>query len=220
MKKPCIITVLFALFGVLPLFAGDTATFKQDFESSELGALPQGMMEIEGVFTVEELEGRKVLRLKEDPLAEDAVILGPSFKGAGSVKASVKADKKRRSAPRFAIGLHGISGYRLRVAAAADRLELVKNEEVVESVPFAWKSEVWNVLKLEIREKDGKWIVEGRVWPEDGEAPAEPAIALETDAAPGQGKASLWGTPYAGLPIWYDSIEIVSPAVSEDKKAE
>lgn len=217
MKRSALLSLL-VLVAVFPLGAAETATFKQDFETAETGALPDGMMEIEGVFTVEEIEGRKALKLAEAPLAEDAVILGPSFKGAGSVTAAVKADKKRRSFPRFGIGLHGISGYRLRVVGASGTVELIKNEEVVKSVPFVWKSEAWNVLKLEIREKDGKWSVEGRVWPDGEEAPKEPTIALEAESAPGQGKASLWGTPYAGLPIWYDSVEIVSPAMPEEKK--
>jgi len=207
------------LSSLLPLAAEETVKFTQDFEEAEAGSLPDGMMEIEGAFTVEALDGRKALKLAEAPLAEDAVILGPSFKGAGSVMASVKADKKRRSFPRFGVGLHGISGYRLRVVGASGMVELVKNEEVVKAVAFAWKSELWTTLKLELREADGKWIVEGRVWAEGTEAPGEPTIALETDKEPGQGKASLWGTPYAGLPIWFDSVEITSPAQAEEKKA-
>jgi hypothetical protein len=189
------------------------AAFLANFEKEKLGELPDGMMEIEGLFTVAaDGEKNKALKMSEDPLAENAVIMGPSFEGAGSVSVRVRAEKKRRSFPRFGIGVHGISGYRLRVVGASNLVELVKGEEVVQSVPFKWDAAVWNVLKLEVLQAGEKWIVSGWVWPEGTEQPEVATIALESDDKPGRGKASLWGTPYAGKPVWFDDVKILPGA--------
>lgn len=189
--------------------------YSSDFEKEAAGELPDGYMEIEGTFTVEsESDKNKALKMAEAPLNENAVILGPSFEGAGSVELRVKAEKKRRSFPRFGVGMHGISGYRLRVVPAKNEIEFVKSEEVVLSVPFEWNGDVWNTLKLEIRLEGEKWIVSGWVWPEGGKQPEKASIRLESDEKPGRGKVSLWGTPYAGKPVWYDDVKIV-PGVKE-----
>ena len=202
---------LMSFFALSGLAFGEDApeAFSADFEKETVGELPDGVMEIEGTFTVKaENEKNKVLHMSESPLNENAVILGPSFEGAGTVEVRVKADKKRRSYPRFGIGAHGISGYRLRVVAAKKQLELVKGEEVVLTAPFEWKSDAWNTMKLEIRQDGEKWVVSGWVWPEGDTLPEKPGITLTSEDKPGRGKASLWGTPYAGKPVLFDDLKV------------
>ena len=202
----CLFAVVFAIGCVT---AASAEPVKIDFEEYEKDSEPDDLFVIEGTFTVIEEDESKVLRLEPQPLSESGIIFGKSMKGAGEVSAEIKSTRKRRSTPRFGIGLHGISGYRLRVVPAKKKVELVKSEEVVKTAAFDWASGEWTNLRLVIEGADEKWIVKGWVWAKGKEAPKEPTISLESDKKPGQGKASIWGTPYAGTPIFFDNIRII-----------
>ena len=107
--------------------------YSNDFESIEIDSFPKGMMEIDGVIQGKASDSGKLgkgryLEMAAEPLTENAVIFGPSVKKAATVQARIKGFRKRRSYPRFGIGLHGISGYRLRVVPSKKVIELVKNE--------------------------------------------------------------------------------------------
>lgn len=185
--------------------------YVNDFQSDELGELPDGIMEIDGIFKVTRGEGdKKFLVMEHEPLSENAVILGPSLKGRASVSAKIRSFRKRRSYPRFAVGLHGISGFRLRVVPSKGVIELVKNEEPVMSVPFKWKPDEWTVLQLDIAPDGKHWLVEGRVWSVGEKRPDKPTAAFLHKGSPGQGKASLWGTAYSGREIQFDDVRVRS----------
>ncbi|MGI9242260.1 MAG: hypothetical protein ACR2RV_15790 [Verrucomicrobiales bacterium] len=215
MKLPMILPLLFAglAFADEPKKTADTSVFEQDFETVEVGEAPDDVMEIDGTFTVFEEDGNKFLRVGIEPLAENGIILGPSMKAGGSVQAKIRSFKKRRSFPRFSVGLHGISGYRLRVVPSSGTVELLKNEEVVVSEKFAWKADQWTNLKLEIKPAGDQWSIRGWVWEvadgEAGEQPEKPSIEHVDKSAPGQGKASLWGSPYSGKPVDFDDVKVV-----------
>ena len=200
----------------LPALADDekSAEFKQDFEKVEVGKVPDKVMEIEGTFEVVEEEGKKFLRVGVEPLAENGIVMGPSMKGGGTIEAKIRAFKKRRSYPRFAIGLHGISGYRLRVVPSSKQVELLKNEEVVAKKAFEWKADTWTHLKLEIKKDGESWAIRGWVWPvadgDEGKQPKEASIIHTDKEVPGQGKGSLWGSPYSGRPIDFDDVKVVT----------
>ena len=84
------------------------APLKIDFEDSEVGADADDLFVIEGNFKFAKEEGgNKVLELQPSPLSESGVIFGKSLKGAAQVTAKIKAQKKRRSTPRF--GIAGLS---------------------------------------------------------------------------------------------------------------
>ena len=109
--------------------------YKNNFESYELNSFPNDMMEIDGLFKVEANdEGKKHLQMASEPLTENAVIFGPSIKNSATLEVKVRGFKKRRSFPRFGIGLHGISGFRLRVVPSNNTVELVKNEEAIKRI--------------------------------------------------------------------------------------
>ena len=202
----------------IPVLADDkkeksAAAFEEDFEKVEVGEAPDKVMEIEGTFKVVEEEGKKFLRVGIAPLAENGIVLGPSMKGGGSIEAKIRSFKKRRSYPRFGIGLHGISGYRLRVVPSSGMVELLKNEEVVAKEKFKWKADTWANMKLEIKKSGDAWSIKGWVWPtadgEQKEQPEKPVVEHTDKEAPGQGKGSLWGSPYSGRPIDFDDVKIV-----------
>ncbi len=143
--------------------------YENDFESLEIDSFPKGMMEIDGIFKVRTSDStkagnRRYLEMSAEPLSENAVIFGPSVKKSASVQAKIKGFRKRRSYPRFGIGLHGISGYRLRVVPSKKVIELVKNEEPVKSVPYKWTPDQWVNLRLKIQQEGKTWKISGFAW--------------------------------------------------------
>jgi len=202
--------ITFLLFINTTLLSGQEK-YSNDFESFEIDSFPKGMMEIDGIFKVtssheNKSKRGKFLEMAAEPLTENAVIFGPSVKKSATVEAKVKGYRKRRSYPRFGIGLHGISGYRLRVVPSKKAIELVKNEEPIKSVPFKWTPDQWLNLRLKISQEGDSWKVSGSAWPEGAKEPEDELITHLHEGSPGQGKASLWGTAYSGKIIQFDDL--------------
>lgn len=187
---------------------------KFDFEEFETGEEPD-LFILDGTYTVEADGENKVLQLGPAPLTEGSIQLGKSLKTGGEITGRIKAGSKRRSYPRFALGLHGMSGFKLRVFPIKKQVELVRGEEEpAATAAFSeWKGDTWTHLKLRVTgsQEDG-WKVEGWVWMEGAEPTEEPLISHEIEGTRLQGKGSVVGTPYAGLPIWYDDIVIKAVA--------
>ena len=183
--------------------------FQASFEDQEPGDVPSSYFVLDGEWSVVEMDGGKAMKLSETPLVEAQVQIGDSFKETGGmIKARIKAEKKRRSFPRFGIGMHGMSGYRLRLFPAQGRLELVKSEEVVQSFDLEWTAGEWWFLELTVKPAGDAWTVSGRAWPESGARPGEAQIEYISTETKFSGKASVTGTAYAGLPIYFDDIEV------------
>ena len=87
-------------------------------------------MVIEGGFKISDDGGNKVLELEAEPVADGAMLFGQSIKGAGTITARIKAGKGRRAFPRFGVGLHGISGTKLRIVPAQKQIEIAREDEV------------------------------------------------------------------------------------------
>ncbi len=180
-----------------------------DFEAATEGPPPSQVMVVEGAITVIAKDGNKVLEIGLDPLVDANALIGDSANGSATVETRVFASKAGRSYPRFGIGVHGQSGYRLIIFAAKKELQLVKSDEVIKSVPFEWKTDAWTKLKLEVKKvAEGKWTIAGKAWPADAEEPNEAQLTHEDATLKGQGKCSIWGTPFAGTPISFDDIKI------------
>ena len=183
--------------------------YENNFESYDLKSFPDDMMEIDGVFKVESnTKGKKHLEMASEPLTENAVIFGPSIRNSATLQVKVRGFKKRRSYPRFGIGLHGISGFRLRIVPSKNIIELVKNEEPIKSMPFNWISDKWTILKLQIIYNNESSIIKGWAWSEGNKTPDNPSISFTHKGSPGQGKSSIWGTAYSGKTILFDDIKL------------
>lgn len=182
--------------------------YDQDFDKVKIGEAPDELFVIDGDFTVVEEGKNRFLEMAADPIQENGFLFGKSSKGAARVEVSIRGEKKRRSYPRFGIGLHGISGFRLRIVPGNDEIELLKDEEVVVKKAFEWKSDAWCHLVLDISDAEGKWAVNAWVWQgKVDDRPEAPVLTHSTDDAPGQGKASAWGSPYSGKVIHFDQLK-------------
>jgi hypothetical protein len=192
-----------------------TLVFQTNFEDQKPGDVPSSYFVLDGEWSVVEIDGGKAMKLSETPLVEAQVQVGDSFKEIGGmVKARIKAEKKRRSFPRFGVGMHGMNGYRLRFFPAQQRLELVKSEEVVQSFDLEWTAGEWWFLELTVKPAGDAWTVSGRAWPESGARPGEAQIEYISTETKFSGKASVTGTAYAGLPIYFDDIEVRTTEVT------
>ena len=70
---------------------------------------------------------------------------------------------------------------------------------------------MWTQVRLEIRKvKDGEWQVAGKVWTAGETEPKTGLIAAEEKEEPVSGKASILGSPFAGTPIWFDDLQMLS----------
>lgn len=184
---------------------------KLDFQTLALGALPDDIMVFEGSFNVVADGDNKLLELGVEPMTEGGVLLGKSMRKGGTVKAKIKATGKRRSFPRFAVGMSGTTGFRFRAVPGEKLVEFVKEDLRVAKADFAWKSAAWYWLELSVlpAADQSKWKVEGRIW-EVGQARPEVAtLSHEVAEPPSSGKASIWGSPFSEIPIQFDDVELV-----------
>jgi hypothetical protein len=181
--------------------------YKNDFQSAQVGKVPEEMMVLDGAFAVAEEGGNKFLELPGAPLDSFSLLFGPTEKENRAVAARIYGTSKGRRFPTFNIGLNGVGGYKLQVSPAKKALEIYKGDAVKATVPFDWKSAEWTRLSMSLKKvKEGEWQIEGRAWADGSKEPAEPTISFTDTEAPTAGRASIGGSPYATTPIRYDDL--------------
>lgn len=201
--------LLFALLSTVAAQAGESTSTKFTADDWAEGAPPKEVFVVDGTIQVTTQDGNKVLSVLPDPITDASAQLGVSAAGEASIQAKVLGTKRGRSAPKFGLAVHGMSGHRLLLNAPKRQLELVKNDEVLASVPFTWTSGAWVWLKLEAKRGEGEaWQITGKAWAADASEPAEAQLKHADQGLKGQGKASVWGTPYSEQPIHFDDIEV------------
>jgi hypothetical protein len=181
-----------------------------DLEKLREGELPQEIFVIDGSIRIKFRQGRKVIEISGDkPEVDAGAVLGPISIGAAKIEARVFASKAGRSLPRFGVGVHGQTGFRLFVVPARMQLQLMKGDEVITAVPFEWKSETAVQLRLAyIPASAGHWTVTGKAWIDGTQEPAVAQITQEISSPPPRGQSSIWATPYAGTPVDFDQIKV------------
>jgi hypothetical protein len=189
----------------------DRVLFKTDFESANADSVPEELMVLAGQFSVKEIGGNKALELPGTPLEDFGALFGPAESDGVAVQARIRSESTKRLGPRFGVGLSGVAGYRLLVSTGQNALQLLKDQQVVASAPFEWKSGTWTSLHLQVRKiSEGKWNIEGRAWADGTPEPKDWSISFEVAEAPPAGKASIWGAPYSGKPILFDDLSVIS----------
>jgi len=211
MNKRYVVLTFLLLAGLISAPAAGPAKilYQNDLSKAELGKVPDDMLVLDGGFAVQDLNGNKVLQLPGSPLDTYGVLFGPTESAGIAVAVRVHGTKKGRREPAFAVGLNGNAGYRLQVSAAKKLLELYKGDEVVAKDAFAWESDSWTQLKLQVRKvKDGEFAVEGKAWKQGAPEPEKWLVTCTEKAEPPAGRASVWGNPFAGTPIEYDDLVV------------
>ncbi len=184
-------------------------------DAYEIGDPPDELFVIDGEFAVVTHEEQgKVLRLPAEPIIEGGLLFGKSRKSAMTAEAKVWASKRgRRSFPRFGLAVHGVAGHRIRVDAARQRLQLVWEDQVIEAVPFLWQSDQWCHLKISLVVEGEKTRIRAWAWMAGEPRPEKPLVDVERAGDfSGQGKASVWGTPFSGKEILFDDLKMSWPS--------
>jgi hypothetical protein len=185
--------------------------YSNGFDKAESGKLPEDLMVLEGGFTVQEEGGNKFLELPGAPLETFGLLFGPTETENISASARFHSTGKGRRFPTFAIGLNGVSGYKLQMSPGKKALELLKGEsEVLASVPYTWESGAWTSMRLQVRKTgEGQWQLEGKAWKHGSPEPAKWGISHAEKTAPIAGRAGIWGMPYSGTPIRFDDLSVL-----------
>lgn len=186
--------------------------YQNDLEKLPLGKPPSEYMVLSGEFAVVKDENNTVLELPGEPVDAFGFLFGPSLKVGSMVKARAFGTAKGRRTPAFGVGIFGVSGFKLRVTAAAKQLEILKDEEVKATLPYEWKTGTWTWLRLQARPVEGgKWKVEGRAWPDGSPEPEKWMIEWIESEAPSSGRASILAMPYSGTPLRFDDLLVDKP---------
>lgn len=173
-------------------------------------------MVIEGGWGIVEEAGNKVLELQAEPVVEAAILVGPSIKDGGTIRAKIKAAKSRRAFPSLGVGLYGISGVKVRLVPAQKKIELIEGEAVVAEAAFeTWTENTWWQVELTVTADGDTWTAEARVWPDGSPVPGPATLSKRLPAAPGQGRASLIGSPFANKPVHFDEVKVSGGSAKE-----
>ncbi len=204
-----------SLLAASNLYGQQVQTFDIKADDWAEGEPPKEVFVVDGTLKIAARDGNKAIVVDPNPITDASAQLAISATGNASIEAKVLAIKRGRSTPRFGVSVHGMSGHRLMVNPAKKSLDLVKNDQTLASVPFAWTSEVWVKVKLEAKKGAGDaWTISGKAWQADAPEPAEPLIKHEEKTLKGQGKCAIWATPFSGEPVFFDDIHITVEAAS------
>ena len=200
----------FAIYSLgLTAFGQGKALYKNDFEKNEVGQVPQDFLVLDGAFSVKEENGNRFLELPGAPVDSFAVQFGPAETDNIAISARIRSAAKGRRYPSFGVGLNGVAGYKLQVSPAKKMLELYKDQELKQTLPYDWKSGQWTQLRLQVRKiKESEWKIDGKVWIEGNPEPKEWMIAANETEAPASGRASVFGSPFSGTPIQFDDFVV------------
>ncbi|MGB0580833.1 MAG: hypothetical protein ACPGVU_14115, partial [Limisphaerales bacterium] len=123
--------------------------YQNDFSKEKAGELDHPFLVLDGSYKVIQTDEGKLLELPGAPLDTFGVLFGPTATTNVAVQARIRSTNNKRRYPSFGVGLNGVGGYRLQVSAAKRKLEIHRLDEVVQSVPYRWKSGSWLWLKLQ-----------------------------------------------------------------------
>lgn len=220
-----LIYLLTLIFGYASTVVADDSVEKtsariyhEDFSKHPLSDLSDSFLVLDGTFKVVEQESNRLVRLPGAPLDQFAFMFGPYLESNISVRCFFKAERKGRRYPSFGVGLHGLSGYQLRLSPAKRKIEILVEEELVFSVPFKWDfKKEWTIVELELIQdpQKSKWHLHGFIWQDEKqkERPKKPIISYTLDEEPFGGESLVFGIPYAGEPIYFDNLSIVEKDV-------
>ena len=184
-------------------------TYANGFDKIDVGPPPEELFVVNGNFEVAEVEGNRFLKLPGEPLQTFGLLFGPKGQVATEVAARIQGTNVGKTFPEFGVGANDTGGFRLWLLPGQDALEIRKEDVPKVRVPFKWQGGAWTHFRLRVSDAGGgKWRVQGKVWTAAAKEPGEWMIALDADAAPPAGQASVWGQPYAGTPIGFDDLAV------------
>ena len=193
-----------ALLTFIACVTPEHSVFHESF--SRATALPADFTVLNGKVRIGRSNGNRYAELPAKPASSHGLLFGPALSKGLRVEARFLADDGEKS-PTFAVGLNGLSGYKLQVNPNKQQLELLSNDVIVHSVKFEWLPDQWTHLQFQVRALPGlQWAIEVKAWNEKEEEPTKWTLQWKDTAAPSNVQPSVWGTPYAEKPIALDDV--------------
>jgi outer membrane protein assembly factor BamB len=159
---------------------------------------------------VRQLDGSNVLaKTLDTPLFQRAMaFIGPPDVAGCTLEADVMSDGNRR-----VMSTVGLINQRYLIALEGNwqRLEVSSNQErLKESVPFAWKPNVWYRLKTRVDVAgDGNGVVRAKAWPRGTPEPAAWTIEVKVPHAHAHGAPGFYGfSPQSQKRVYIDNISL------------
>ena len=203
----------------LCVLAQSKPLYENNFEKATIGKVPEDFLVLDGGFAVKEEDGNKFLELPGAPLESFAVQFGPTEVSDVAVSARIKGAARGRRFPVFGVGLNGVAGYKLQISPAKKMLELYKDQALLISSPYEWKSGEWTTFRLQVRKiNDRQWKIEGKTWTQGAAEPKEWMVSVDEKETPVNGKASVFGSPFSGTPIQFDDLVVAAVDAKEISK--
>ncbi len=188
-----------------------TPIFAEDFSQVAVGGMPEGFLILnDNNFQVKEEGGNRFLHLPGAPLDDYGVMFGSGSREDWGAQARFHGTRQGRRFPAFGVSVNGVAGYRVQVAPAKRAIELFKGDQVKASVAYEWESGTWTLIRIQVKKTgEGKWLVQGKAWPEGAREPGEWMVTWEETESPIAGRAAVWGKPFSGTPIQFDDLKVL-----------
>jgi hypothetical protein len=184
------------------------AAYFNDFEKTPPGKPPEDMLILQGEFSVKAEGNNHFLEVSPDPLGTFGVLFGPEAVTLADASAKVYATSTGRRFPEIGVGCGDAGGYKLILAPGQSILELRRGDDAVAQTAFdKWQSGQWFSFRIKVSPGgEGKWRIQGKVWPSSAKEPDGWSLAYDTTEAPAAGRASVWASPYSGTPVRFDDL--------------
>jgi hypothetical protein len=195
--------------------------WKMNFTNAASDRPPLTWIGAGGKFAVQEQGGEKdLVKLTNiDLYARARTYFGTSDMHDYTVQADVKVEAKR-AAGRWQIPDAGIinSRYALMLYGNHQRAELHAWQPAIpyathQTMEYKWEPEKWYTLKLRVEQQSGKAIVLGKVWPREGQEPADWTLRMEDPTPNATGSPGLFGnslvSPFPSF-IYYDNVAVAA----------
>jgi len=189
--------------------------YQQDFEDIELGKLPADFFVMDGNFSVQQRDGKRCLVLPGRPVGDYGLLFGPRLTNHFTeLKLSFFATSQGRRFPSLEMGIGGIRGVRLRIDGALARARINWRDLTENQTSVKWDSVKWNFLILRIEQDSHNFITDClfKLWSKDSHQPQNWSSASFASVQSLKGKCALWGYPYAGTEMLWDTIKIRIPS--------
>ncbi len=186
--------------------------WSEDFESMAVGSAPPNWISaVTGKFSVQEMDGGKVLAKAADEtiFRRMRVFFGPNDLHDYTVEADVRAPERRRQ-----LGDVGIFAqrYALILFGNNQRLELMPWQPETTrtaAVSFPWEKDTWYRLKLRVDNlPDGKVRARGKAWKRGDAEPEQWLIDKVDPIGNREGSPGIFGDAQFG--VFFDNLKVTA----------
>jgi outer membrane protein assembly factor BamB len=199
-------------------------SYTQDFEKVPEGRTPGGWINTQGKYAVAMKDGSKTLKKLGDN-TNPVAARGFTYMGMPNwtdytIQADLLGSRPAADLPdmglvncRYTLFFDG-NKQLLRLATwEAWAKENSLGGRVEKTIKYAWEPNVWYRFKLHVEVKGAKAVVQGKVWPRNGEEPKAWTIEIADPVPNREGSPALycWAKGIEGQPgaeIFYDNLRI------------